>query len=313
MVRAPAPTGTVVGVQVTDALRALGGCARAKQIRALAGRRALARAVTSGAVTREGSVYKLPTTTRPQVLARELRGVRSHCTAAAHWGFALPPTDDLVDITVPNKARRTSVPEDVDLHFRDHRPDEVDGDVTAPLRTVLDCLRDEPLRVALSVGDSALASGKVTWEQLDRAVRALRGPRSLLARLRLRQLDARSANAFESSCRAILLDAGITGFQPQVAIRHKKRWVGRVDLADRTRRIVIECDGFAHHGDRDAFVSDLVRHTKLVAAGWRPLRFTWEQVMFRPEWVLEMVQDVIDEVERTQITVKRRQQRRIAA
>jgi len=36
-----------------------------------------------------------------------------------------------------------------------------------------------------------------------------------------------------------------------------------------------------------------VRHTELTSAGWRTLRFTWEQVMFRPEWVLECVRDVI--------------------
>ncbi|MGZ4486242.1 MAG: endonuclease domain-containing protein [Nocardioidaceae bacterium] len=114
-----------------------------------------------------------------------------------------------------------------------------------------------------------------------------------VVRARVGMLDARAANAFESCCRAILLGAGITGFQPQLTIRHKRQWVGRVDLAHRRLRIVIECDGFATHGTLDAMRADCIRHTRLVAAGWRPLRFTWDQVMFEPAWVLELVEDTI--------------------
>ena len=291
-------------MQVTDALRSFGGCARAKQLRALASRRAIETAVRDGSVTRTGRVYAVTPSTRAPVLANELQGERSHRSAAEHWGLDLPPGDRRVDITVPNKARRTKIPDDALLHYRDHESEEVDGDVTTPLRTVLDCLRDEPLRTALSVGDSALRLQLVSWEALSEAVRRLRGPRSRLARERLTMLDARAANAFESACRAILLEAGITGFQPQVEIRHRRRWVGRVDLAHRVLRIVIECYGYATHGDLDAFVRDLVRHTELAAAGWRTIRVTWEQVMFRPQWVLECVRDVIADVERAQLTVK---------
>ena len=100
-------------------------------------------------------------------------------------------------------------------------------------------------------------------------------------------LDARAANAFESSARALLIEAGLLGFRPQVSASGTgDEWIGRVDLANPALRIVIECDGFETHGGRDAFVRDLVRFTWLVSAGWRPLRLTWKQVMFEPEWVL---------------------------
>jgi very-short-patch-repair endonuclease len=130
------------------------------------------------------------------------------------------------------------------------------------------CLRDLPLRDALSV--------------------------SVVARHRFGLLDARAENAFESSARAILLDADIAGFEPQVSISHRTGWIGRVDLADRARRIVIECEGFEFHSDRRAFTKDVRRFTLLVAAGWRPLRVTWPQVMYDPDWVLARVQDVLD-------------------
>ena len=161
------------------------------------------------------------------------------------------------------------------------------------MRTVVDCLRDEPLRVALSVGDSALREGLVTHDELAAAVKALRGRNAAVARRRFELLDARAANAFESCARALLIQAGVTGFVPQVSISHNGVWIGRVDLAHLTLRIVIECDGFETHGTLAAMTADATRHTWLVSAGWRPLRFTWHQVMFQPDWVLGRVQDTI--------------------
>lgn len=281
-------------MEVVDALRALGGTARWKELRGHVSWRAVKRAKADGEVRRDGDAYSLVGTDRARVLAQQLRGVRTHVTAAAHHGFALPPHDsDTLHITVPRKARRKGVPCNVMLHYRDHLPEAIDGDVSSALETVIDCLRDEPLRVAVCVGDSALAGGKVTAEELAARAARLRGPGAARVRHRVTLLDGRAANAFESSCRVILLEAGILGFEPQVVVRHRRQFVGRVDLAHRALRIIVECDGFETHGGRDAFVRDLVRFTTLVSAGWRPLRFTWEQVMFAPDWVLERVRDTI--------------------
>ncbi len=95
----------------------------------------------------------------------------------------------------------------------------VDGDVTSLVQTVVDCLRDEPLRTALSVGDSALAEGRLTRAILRAYVAKLRGPGSARVRERIELLDGRAANAFESCARAILVEAGLLGFEPQVTIR----------------------------------------------------------------------------------------------
>jgi very-short-patch-repair endonuclease len=62
-----------------------------------------------------------------------------------------------------------------------------------------------------------------------------------------------------------------------------------VDLADVDRRIVLEADSFEHHGERADLVRDCERYDELVACGWTVLRFSWEHVMFRPEWVAEVV------------------------
>lgn len=208
-------------VEVVDALRALGGTARWKELRGHVSWRAVKHAKSVGEVVRDGDAYSLVGTARDRVVARQLRGVRSHLTAAAHHGFALPPAETpAVHITVARHARRRSVPDDVALHYRDHLPCDLDDDVTGPLATVIDCLRDEPLRAALCVGDSALETGRVALAELTARAAGLRGPRSAQVRRRVKLLDPGAANAFESSCRAILLLAGIVGFETQVTIRH---------------------------------------------------------------------------------------------
>lgn len=303
-------------MEVEDALRALGGAARWRVLRGHVSWRALTRAKRSRSVEHRKGLWTLVGTDRARVVAAQLGGVRSHATAAEHWGLALPPEDTpTVTLTVPANANRRSVPHYVRLSYRRlPAPEVVDG-VTTPLRTVVDCLRDESLRVALSVGDSALRSGLVDHHELSAAITSLRGRGSAIARVRLGLLDARAANAFESSARAILIEAGVSDFELQVPISNQGQWIGRVDLADRRRRIVIECDGFETHGGRDAFTRDLVRFTLLVSAGWRPLRFTWEQVMFRPEWVLHRVMETIDLAEAGARSADRRraQPRRAAA
>ena len=72
--------------------------------------------------------------------------------------------------------------------------------------------------------------------------------------------------------------------EPQRLITSVNPWV-RPDLVDEDLRIVIEADSFAWHGDRAALRRDARRYDQLVVDGWIVLRFSWEDVMFDPEWV----------------------------
>jgi very-short-patch-repair endonuclease len=284
-------------VDVIVALRAHGGAARWSQLTGKVSRRALQRAVRDGDVDQQAGVYSMAPSERARVLARAMRGTRCHRTAAIHWKFAVPPVawdeKERHDIAIPAKAQRKRVPTDVRLHYLTFDQTDVTDEVLTSVATAAFCLRDQSLREALSIGDSALASGQVTFAQLADRVAKFRGPRRSIALARLAMLNPAAANAFESSCRALLLEAGIHGFEPQVDIGQKENWIARVDLAHRRLRIVIECDGFEHHGTLDAMTSDCIRHTRLTAAGWRTLRFTWYQVMYRADWVLRQVRDTI--------------------
>lgn len=88
--------------------------------------------------------------------------------------------------------------------------------------------------------------------------------------------------------RAIVLQAGLRDFEPQVQIQDDG-FAARVDLADTRRRIVLEADSFEHHGHRSALARDCKRYNELTVRGWRVLRFAWEHVMFEPAWVASTV------------------------
>jgi very-short-patch-repair endonuclease len=64
---------------------------------------------------------------------------------------------------------------------------------------------------------------------------------------------------------------------PQPAVNAR---VGRyeVDFLWRQQRVVVETDGFEHHGTRDAFERDRARDADLQARGYRVLRITHRQL-----------------------------------
>jgi very-short-patch-repair endonuclease len=60
--------------------------------------------------------------------------------------------------------------------------------------------------------------------------------------------------------------------------------VGRfeVDFFWPAHRLVLEVDGFEHHGTPEAFQSDRRRDAALIAAGLRVVRVTWKQITEDP-------------------------------
>jgi very-short-patch-repair endonuclease len=214
--------------------------------------------------------------------------VLSHTTAARIFGLEIGLADDVVHVTVP-RGGRVRRRRSVVIHWKPLTGSELTEHVTSPLRTVLDCATLLPFPQALAVADSALQVKFVQPQELASAARARRGPgRSACLRVAA-WADREAHNAFESVLRGTLIDAGITDLVPQLPVA-LPRFVAHLDLGDRPRKIAIEADSFTYHSTRDAFSRDCERYDELVAAGWLVLRFTWEQVMFQPEWVVETVQ-----------------------
>jgi very-short-patch-repair endonuclease len=233
--------------------------------------------------------YALPECPDPWKTAARLGAVVSHESAAQHWGMAVLRRPDHQHVTVPRNRSRVRAA-GVSVHWADLSGADVDplARVTSPLRTVLDCARSLPFGAALAVADSALRDGLVGAVALERAAYRVRGGGAARARRVAQTADPRAESGLESALRAIFIRTRIPGFIPQLLIRDADFTV-RVDLADPRRRIIAEADSFEHHGFRAALVRDCERYDELVIRGWRVLRFAWEHVLFRSDWVATVI------------------------
>lgn len=146
--------------------------------------------------------YSLPDAAAGLRAAHRLTGVASHLTAALLHGWEVknPPSSPVV--TVPRNRRvEPTRREDVDVRWAHLRSDEVDGMVTSPGRTVMDCAKDCAFDEALAVADSAVRHGAVSQADLVRVA----GVMPALHRSRCLRVafaaNGRAANPFESVLR----------------------------------------------------------------------------------------------------------------
>ncbi|MEV6284226.1 DUF559 domain-containing protein [Kribbella sp. NPDC051770] len=272
--------------EVGEVLARRGGSAGFADLRAVVSARAIRAALAAGTIRRVAKgVYALPEAPAALTAARSQGGAVSHLSAAQHWRMGVLSAPALPHVTVPvgRQRRRAGLP--CVLHWSDV---PVLDDVTTPVRTVLDCARTLPLSDALSVADSALHLGLVDHAELSDASARLVGPNRRRIQRVVGLADGRAESVLESALRVILIEAGIDGFEPQVQVR-SAGFSARLDLGHRRRRIALEADGFEHHGTRKALVRDCRRLVNLSLHGWLVLRFSWEDVMYDPEWVVEAV------------------------
>lgn len=263
-----------------------GGSSTYAELRALVSARAVRKALAAGQIRRVArGVYALPEAPAALTAARSQGGVVSHLSAAQHWGLGVisPPTSPHVTLPPGRVRRHTGLP--CILHWAS--VPSLD-DVTTPLRTVLDCIRTLPLAEALAVADSALRTGCVDQDELIDAAKRLRGPHRRRV-LQVAQLaDGRSESVLESALRALLVERGIEGFVPQVLVQDSE-FSARLDLGNPELLLGLEADGFAFHGTRRALVKDCRRQVNLTIRGWRILRFSWEDIMYDPDWVVDTI------------------------
>ena len=73
----------------------------------------------------------------------------------------------------------------------------------------------------------------------------------------------------------------------------------RPDLVDERLKMVLEAESFEWHGGRAELKRDARRYNLLVVDGWIVLRFSWEDVMFDRDYVLDVLRAVVDA--RTQV------------
>ena len=221
------------------------------------------------------------------VLAYRPDGVLSHAAAAAAWDLRRAAART-VDITVRlgGRAQRPGIR----LHrSRVLNPDEVtdlDGlPITTPARTLLDLaatgLRGRPLEAAL---DRAELLRLLDFAELHRLLARhakRRGSPALSATLsRYTAGTVETRSVLEELVLELCDDHGLPRPKVNCSIEGNVR-----DFYWPRSRLVVEADSYAWHRSPSALNDDRERDVRLALAGFRTLRFTWEQVTQRREYV----------------------------
>ncbi|TCC36829.1 DUF559 domain-containing protein [Kribbella sindirgiensis] len=279
---------------VTQVLVRRGGWATASELARVVTRHAVAKALARGAIQRiTQGTYALPGLPADMVAVLAYGGVLSHTSAAAASGLPLLVTPEKPHLILPPHRRPRPGPPAV-LHWANVSSPERRDRITSLPRTVVDCCRMLPFAEALAVADAALATTRLHSEELLAEVSAMRGPGCPNARLVAAAATPLAGSFLESILRALLIGAGVDGFEPQVLVSHDG-FHARVDLGHRPAKLALEAEGFEFHGSRRDFAADCYRYDELNAAGWLVLRFTYEQIIGDPAWVVATVRATLDQ------------------
>ena len=203
----------------------------------------------------------------------------SYGSAAELWGF-WPARLGPIDVTVIGRnpgdrpgirRHRTRTLEPRDVRTRERIR------VTSPARTIVDCACDRDLEQLVA---AALASEQVTLRQVEREIARCptrHGVDRLNAVLRQAGGPRLTRSWGERRILSLIRQAGLpvpeTNY-PMLGYDLDAFWP--------EHKLVVEVDGYEFHGDRRSFENDRARDAKLVAAGYRVIRFTAIQLRDEP-------------------------------
>ncbi|MEV0266319.1 hypothetical protein AB0I49_33930 [Streptomyces sp. NPDC050617] len=179
---------------------------------------------------------------------------------------------------------------------------DVDGiRVTTVVRTTCDLLRTLPCHAAVIAADSVFARGMADLRQVAEALAA--GPRRArtgTARQALALADPSSGSPAESTARLEMHEAGLRPDSQAEVVTAQGR-TRRVDFLFREQGLAVEIEGFAWHGSRAAHQEDTIRFNELTSSPQirQLLRFTRDDVLYRPRLFIRTVQSSLSHLERS--------------
>ena len=210
-------------------------------------------------------------------------------TAAELLGIAGTPSSSIVHVSLPGshaRPRRTA-DSSVRLHQFVLPADQltvVDGvSVTTPARTVADLVLRSSRLVAVAVVDSSLNRRLLVEDDLPLVRGLMTGRRGATrATAWLTEADARAESPLETRVRLRAADGGLPPDELQYRVRTAHgRIVAIADLAwlRPDARVIGEADGVDAHDNPTALFRDRRRQNDIIAAGYDPIRFTWEDTL----------------------------------
>jgi len=221
--------------------------------------------------------------------------VLSHRAAAVLWGI-WGHSPAVIDVTVPRGGRESRP--GIALHrsgrLGDGQVARSHGiPVTSPTRTLVDVAEVVERRVLERALDEVQRLRLCSERELRAGVERNPG-RAGAARIAVVLAEhelgsTATVNEFEEAFLALCDGHGIE--RPEVNVPLGRY---RVDFLWREPRLIVETDGYATHGTRRAFESDHERDVELGDGGWRVRRFTWRQLVGKPEWVASKVRAAVE-------------------
>jgi very-short-patch-repair endonuclease len=234
---------------------------------------------------------------RAACLAAGPAAVVSHRAAAQIW--ELPGVRPDIELTLPFghdallagvRVHHSRLLPPVDVTIRD------DMKVTTPTRTLIDMSSVLDRSTLQRVLDHCLGQRLTTTSFVTRRLESLgRQGRPGSALLTVLLADAaRDGRRPESELERRLWELLRQLPGPPPVAQYEVRLPGgrraRLDIAYPDIRLAIEADSYAHHSSASDWASDHTRRNALIAAGWRILPVTWDDVSHDPDAVLELVQ-----------------------
>ncbi|WP_018349566.1 type IV toxin-antitoxin system AbiEi family antitoxin domain-containing protein [Longispora albida] len=166
---------------------------------------------------------------------------------------------------------------------------EVDGiAATSVLRTLADLVLSRERLSAVALVDGALHEGALRHPgDLVPYITGRRG--ALAARKYLAEADGNAESPLETRVRLRCADGGV----PPEALQYPVRTAGGLilgygDLAWPRDRLIAEADGDEAYREPGSLARDRRRQNDMTNAGWRVLRFTWQDTL-RPGYVPAVV------------------------
>lgn len=218
-------------------------------------------------------------------------------SAAALWGApGYHPLERPDVLVLGGRARRSRLAQvhTTAILLPAHRANRSGFPVTSPARTLFDLAGIEPMGRLERTVDHFLVRKLVRTSQLDAVLSAL-GAKGRPGTAPIRQiLEDRCAgyvapaSELERVARRAFRDAKLPEPSFEVDLGDGD-WIARVDCLWPEAKLVVELDGRRYHDGRAALEADRRRDNRLMAQGWRVLRFTWDDLVRRPAEVVAMV------------------------
>jgi very-short-patch-repair endonuclease len=212
------------------------------------------------------------------VLAAGKGAVLSYRSAAALWGLR-ETGRARIEVSVPCHRRSTAR---VEIHEVEMPHDEVTIErgitVTTPARTLFDLaavVSPDQLEAAFDEAEYRRLTSPTSLVALVARYPGRGGTRAMRRVLENHRRNGETVtrSLLERRLLALVERHGLP--RPRI---NRAGPEGELDARWPDQRLVIECDGFAAHGTREAFERDRARDRALQVAGWRVVRITWRQL-----------------------------------